>query len=158
MIFLAGRSSHETIKTPFSADSSRDKYEVRGFFKISNGTELTSCAMVMIASNSVEFKSLVTTIDGRSLTCYKNFTNLFYQQASRKNFLSKIDIITLQKVPIICTGTIICTVLISGGFYCTFSLLHYSSYYTDCSKTNVDCTVNFYHCTALPIIYTVLKN
>ena len=95
MIFLAGRSSHETIKTPFSADSSRDKYEVRGFFKISSGTELISCAMAMIASNSVEFKSLVTTIDGRSLTCYKNFANSFYQQASRKNFLSKIDTITL---------------------------------------------------------------
>ena len=96
MIFLAGRSSHETIKTPFSADSSRDKYEVRGFFKISSGTELISCAMAMIASNSVEFKSLVTTIDGRSLICYKNFTNSFYQQASRKTFLSKIDIITLR--------------------------------------------------------------
>ena len=96
MIFLAGRSSHETIKTPFSADSSRDKYEVRGFFKTSSGTELMSCAMAMIASNSVEFKSLVTTIDGRSLTYYKNFTNSFYQQASRKNFHSKIDIITLR--------------------------------------------------------------
>ena len=37
-------------------------------------------------------------------------------------------------VPNICTGTIICTVRISGGSYCSFSLLHYSSYYTYCSK------------------------
>ena len=29
---------------------------------------------------------------------------------------------------------IICTVLISGRSYCSFSLLHYSSYYTYCSK------------------------
>ena len=74
MIFLAGRSSHETIKTPFSADSSRDKYEVNGFFKIPKGTELISCAIAMIASNSVEFKFSVTMMGGRSLTYYKNFT------------------------------------------------------------------------------------
>ena len=29
----------------------------------------------------------------------------------------------------ICTGPIIRTVLISGGLYCSFSFLHYSSYY-----------------------------
>ena len=39
-----------------------------------------------------------------------------------------------SKVPIISTGPIIRTVLISGGSYCSFSLLHYSSYYTYCSK------------------------
>ena len=33
-------------------------------------------------------------------------------------------------VPNICTGPIILTVLISGGSYCSFSLLHYSSYHT----------------------------
>ena len=47
--------------------------------------------------------------------------------------------------------------MISGGLNCSFSLLHYSSYYTYCLK-KVDYTVNFYYCTALPIIRTVLKN
>jgi hypothetical protein len=77
MIFLAGRSSHETIKTPFSADSSRDKYEVRGFVKIPNGIELISWATAMIASNSVEFISLVTMIDGRGLRCIRILQNHF---------------------------------------------------------------------------------
>ena len=58
-------------------------------------------------------------------------------------------------VPNICTGTIRCTVRISGGSYCSFSLLHYSSYYTYTVLKNVDLTVNY--CTALPIICTVLK-
>ena len=34
----------------------------------------------------------------------------------------------------ICTGPIIHTVLISGGSYCSFSVLHNSFYYTYCSK------------------------
>ena len=57
----------------------------------------------------------------------------------------------------ILVGSIIRTVVFSGGWYCSFSLLHYFSYYRYCSKI-VDCTVNFYYCTALPIIHTVLKN
>ena len=38
-----------------------------------------------------------------------------------------------SQVPMIHTGPIIRTVLISGGLYCSFSLLYYSSYYTYCS-------------------------
>ena len=54
------------------------------------------------------------------------------------------------------TGPIICSVLISGGSYRSFSLLYYPSHYTYCSK-KVYCTVDFYYCTALPIIRTVMK-
>ena len=49
------------------------------------------------------------------------------------------------------------TVLISGGSYCSFSRLHYPSYYT-CYSKKVYHAVNFYYFTSLPIISTVLKN
>ena len=55
------------------------------------------------------------------------------------------------------TCPIIGTVLIFGGSYCSFLLLHYFSYYTYCSNIG-DHVVNFYYCTFLPIIGTVLKN
>ena len=60
-------------------------------------------------------------------------------------------------VPIIRTVPIISTVLIYGGSYCSFSLLHYSSYCMYCLKKKIDRTVNFHYCTALPIIRTFLK-
>ena len=57
------------------------------------------------------------------------------------------------------TGPIIRTVLISGGLYSSFSLLHYSSYYTYCLKTKwivllIFITVLLF---LLHTIYTVLK-
>ena len=62
-----------------------------------------------------------------------------------------------SQVLIIRTGPFIRTVMISGELYCSFSFLHYPSYYTYCSK-KVYRTVNFYYCTAIPIVRTVLKN
>ena len=66
--------------------------------------------------------------------------------------LKKNSLLIYSQVPIICT------VLISGGLYCSFSLLHYSFYYLYVVfQENVDCTVNFHYCTAFSIIHTVLK-
>ena len=72
----------------------------------------------------------------------------FPKKRASRPYCNKFSIFLTTYPPL--NADIICegyhTFLISGGSYCSFSLLHFSSYYPYYSRKSVSChTVNFYY-------------